>query len=75
MGDRYGDKGAEIEVSEIGGSRKGIVRHHRIQGNIDSSEKGNVSGGRTGGGKTVTSCGALKATANIVGERARRSGA
>jgi hypothetical protein len=75
LGDGKGDRGAEIEVGEVGGAKKGILRHHRIQGNVDGSEGGNVSRGRTGGGETVTSRGAANATADIVSERARRSGA
>ncbi len=43
--------------------------------NVDGSERGNVSRGRTGRGETVISRGASNATAHIVGERARWSGA
>jgi hypothetical protein len=75
LGEREGDGSAKVEVGEVGGSKEGILRHHRIQGNVDGSEGGNVSRGRTGGGETVTSRGAANATAHIVGERARRSGA
>ena len=73
--ERKGDGSAKVEVGEVGGAKKGILRHHRIQDNVDESEGGNVSRGRTGGGETVTSRGAANATAHIVGERARRSGA
>ncbi len=75
MGYREGDRGAEIDVGEVSGAKKGILRHHRIQGNVDGSERGNVSRGRTGGGEMVTSRGASNMTAYIVGERARWSGA
>jgi hypothetical protein len=73
--DREGNRGAEIEVSKVGGAKKGIFRHHRIQGNVDGSERSYVSRGRTGGGETITSRGASNATTHIVGERARWSGA
>jgi hypothetical protein len=75
LGERKGDGSAKVEVSEVGGVKEGILRHHRIQGNVDGSERGNVSRGRAGGGETVISRGAANATAHIVGERARRSGA
>jgi hypothetical protein len=70
LGYRERDWGAEIEVGEVGGAKIGILRHHRVQGNVDSSEGGNVSRGRTGGGETVTARGAANATAYVVGKRA-----
>ena len=52
--ERKGDGSAKVEVGEVGGAKKGILRHHRVQANVDGSEGGNVGRGRTGGGKTVT---------------------
>ncbi len=45
--ERKGDGSAKVEVGEVGGAKKGILRHHRCQGNDDGSEGGNVSGERT----------------------------
>ena len=73
--ERKGDGSAKVEVGEVGGAKKGILRHHRVQTNIDGSEGGNVGRGRTGGGETVTSRGAATAPADVVSERARRAGA
>ena len=73
--ERKGDGSAKVEVGEVGGAKKGILRHHRVQANVDGSEGGNVGGGRTGGGETVTSRGAANAPADVVSERARRAGA
>ena len=77
LGYRERDWGAEIEVGEVGGAKIGILRHHRVQANVDGSEGGNVgrSRERTGGGETVTSRGAANAPADVVSERARRAGA
>ena len=46
--ERKGDGSAKVEVGEVGGAKKGILRHHRVQTNIDGSEGGNVGRGRTG---------------------------
>jgi hypothetical protein len=73
--ERKGDGSAKVEVGEVGGAKKGILRHHRVQANVDGSEGGNVGRGRTGGGETVTSRGAANAPADVVSERARRAGA
>ena len=71
MGEREGDRGAEIKIGEVGGAKVGILRHHRIESNVDSSEGGDIGRGRTGGGETVTSRGAANATADIVSARER----
>ena len=73
--ERKGDGSAKVEVGEVGGAKKGILRHHRVQGNVNGSERGNIGRGRTGGGETVTSRGAANAPADVVSERARRAGA
>ena len=75
LGEREGDGSAKVEVGEVGGAKKGILRHHRVQGNVNGSERGNIGRGRTGGGETVTSRGAANAPADVVSERARRAGA
>jgi hypothetical protein len=75
LGEREGDRGAEIKIGEVGGAKVGILRHHRIESNVDSSEGGDIGGGRTGGGETVTSRSAANATTNVIAERARRAGA
>ena len=63
-----------IEIGEVGGAKESIVRHNRVQGDVDASERSKVSGERTGGGETVTSRSASNATVNIVEERTRRAG-
>ena len=73
--ERKGDGSAKVEVGEVGGAKKGILRHHRVQGNVNGSERGNIGRGRTGGGETVPSRGAANAPADVVSERARRAGA
>jgi hypothetical protein len=75
LGDGEGDRCAEIEVGEVGGAKIGILRHHRIQGNVDGRQGGNVCRGRAGGRETVTSRCAADTTTNVVAERARLAGA
>jgi hypothetical protein len=38
LGEREGDGSAKVEISEVGGAKEGIVRHHRVQGNVNGSE-------------------------------------
>ena len=47
--ERKGDGSAQVEVGEVSGAKKGILRHHRVQGDVDGSEGSNVGGGRAGG--------------------------
>ena len=73
LGERESDGSAKVEIGEVGSAKEGIVRHHRVQGDVDGSEGSNVGGGRTGGGETITSRGA--AAVHVVEERTRRGGA
>ncbi len=38
LGDRESDGSAKVEIGEVGSAKEGIVRHHRVQGDVDTTE-------------------------------------
>ena len=54
--------GAKIKVGEIDGAEEGIVGDDRVEEDVDGGERNDLSGGRTGRGKTVTTRSAANTT-------------
>jgi len=54
--------GAKIKVGEIDGAEEGIVGDDRVEEDVDGGERSDLSGGRTGRGKTVTTRSAANTT-------------
>ena len=45
---------AKVKVRQVNGAEESVVGDDGVEENVDGGEKGNLSGGRTGRGKTVT---------------------
>jgi hypothetical protein len=54
--------GAKIKVGEIDGAEEGIAGDDRVEEDADGGERSDLSGGRTGRGKTVTTRSAANTT-------------
>ncbi len=63
--------GAKVEVRQVNGAKESVVRDDRVKEDVDGGERGDLSGGRTGRGNTVTT----RSAANTTGTPAvRRAG-
>ena len=76
-----GERSAKIEIGEVDRSKESVVRHNRVEEDIDSGERSDLSGGGARRGKTVTTRSAANATVYArrvatlgAGEEERRGG-
>ena len=56
------ERSAKIKVREVDRPKEGVVRHDRVEQNIDSRKRSDLSGGGAGRGKTVTTRSAANTT-------------
>jgi hypothetical protein len=54
--------GSKIEVREIDGAKESVVGDDRVEEDVDGGERGDLSGGGAGRGKTVTTRSAANTT-------------
>jgi hypothetical protein len=54
--------GAKVEVRQVNRAKESIVRDDRVKEDVDGGERGDLSEGRTGRGKTVTTRSAANTT-------------
>jgi hypothetical protein len=54
--------GAKVEVRQVNRAKKSVVRDDRVKEDVDGGERGDLSRGRTGRGKRVTTRSAANTT-------------
>ena len=57
-----GERGAKIKVGEVDGTKESVVRHNKVEKDVDSRERSDLGGGGAGRGKTVTTRSATNTT-------------
>ncbi len=53
---------AKVEVRQVNRAKESVVRDERVKEDVDGGERGDLSGGRAGKGKTVTTHSATNTT-------------
>ena len=69
-----GKGGAEIVVGEVNRPEEGVTRHDRVEEEVDTGERSDVSGGGAGRLEAVTPGGTANATVHAGGEATERTG-
>jgi hypothetical protein len=71
---RNGEGGAEVKVRQVDRAERSIVRHDRVEQDIDSGQGCYVGGGRAGGRQTIAARGSANSAINTCEKRAEGAG-